>query len=400
MAFVPGHDDDIFVSYPHVDDQPLLDDTKGREQPVGWVATFVTLLSKLLAQKFGRAEAFSVWFDANNLRGNHTVTDEIAARVRRAALFVAILSPGYIASKWCQDEARLFGLTPGDLKRRVFVVHLRGEDIAVPPVLSGRRAYQFWYRDRTNQPRTFGIPRPHRDEVDYFRQIEDLACDLYDQCRVMRDGLTTKPTTGVAVLLAEVTDDLELRRAEVRRYLEAHGVPVLPARSYPLGGSDFVAALDADLARCRLFVQLLGPIGGKRPPDLPDGYCWVQFERAKRRCVPVLQWCSPELDFAAVESRHREILVLPTDQATSLESFSNAQLPTSSCRRLRTRNRAAGSPTGRWSFSTLNCVITSSLPRSVRRLGIEPTGLSHCLTAPRRKCAKTENRTLLNVTQW
>lgn len=78
MAFIPGYDHDIFVSYAHVDDQPFLDNPRGREQPVGWVATLVTLLSKLPAQKFGRAEAFSLWFDANNLRGNHTVTDEIA----------------------------------------------------------------------------------------------------------------------------------------------------------------------------------------------------------------------------------------------------------------------------------------------------------------------------------
>jgi hypothetical protein len=234
----------------------------------------------------------------------------------------------------------LFGLTPGDLKRRVFVVQktLRDEDIAVPPVFDGRRAYQFWYRDRANQPRTFAIPTPHYDELDYFRRIEDLARYLYDQCRVMRGGLARKPTAappeptsvapaaaGSTVLLAEVTDDLEFKRAEVQRYLEAHGVMVFPERTYPLGSADFVAALDADLARSRLFVQLLGAIAGKRPPDLPDGYGWLQIERARRRGVPILQWRSPELDLAAIEwSRHREILELATVQMTSLESFKHA----------------------------------------------------------------------------
>jgi hypothetical protein len=337
MAFIPGYDHDIFVSYAHVDNVFFLDNARGREQPIGWVETLVTLLRKLLAQKFGRAEAFSLWFDANDLRGNHTLTDEIAARVKHAALFLAILSRGYIESRWCQDEARLFGLTPGDLKRRVFVVHtaLRGEEIAVPPVLGGRRGYQFWYCDRTNQVRNFATPAPHPDEVDFFRKIDDLACDLYDQCQVMRDGLTRKPTaapetaTSVApaaaesaVLLAEVTDDLEFKRAEIQRYLEAHGVLVLPERTYPLGSADFVAALDADLARSRLFVQLLGPIAGKRPSDLPGGYCWLQFESARRRGVPILQWRSPDFDLAVIEwSRHREILELASVQASSLESF-------------------------------------------------------------------------------
>jgi hypothetical protein len=330
MAFIPGYDHDIFVSYAHVDDACLLDD-----QPIGWVAKLVELLRKKLAQRFGRPEHFSLWFDTYDLRGNHTVTDEIAARVRGAALFVAVLSPGYVASRWCLEEARLFGLTPGDLRQRVFVVHLSGEDISVPPVLSGRRAYRFWYRDRANQPRIFAIPTPHHDEVDYFRQIEDLACDLYSQCHVMCAGSIKKTievpgraasvlpaVAGSVVLLAEVTDDLEFKRAEVRRYLEAHDVRVLPEQTYPLGSADFSAALDADLAPSQLFVQLLGPIEGKRPRDLPGGYCWLQLESAKRRGVPVLQWRNPELDLSSVEwPRQREILELATVQATSLESF-------------------------------------------------------------------------------
>jgi hypothetical protein len=339
MAFIPGYDHDIFVSYAHVDNAFFFDVPKGREQPSGWVSTLVDNLKKLLAQKFGRADACSLWFDLIDLRGNHTLTDEIATRVNHAALFVAILSRGYIESQWCQDEARLFGLTADDLKRRIFVVHtaLRGGDIAVPPVLGGRRAYQFWYRDRNTQVRNLGMPAPHQDEFDYFRQIDDLACDLYDQCKVMRDERTRTPTAAAAeapaaapsvapsaVLLAEVTDDLELKRAEVRRYLAASDVLVLPEQTYPLGSADFTAALDADLARSRLFVQLLGPLAGKRPSDLPDGYCWLQFESA-RRSVPILQWRSPELDPATIEwSRHREILELTTVRATSLESFKHA----------------------------------------------------------------------------
>jgi hypothetical protein len=336
MAFIPEYDHDIFVSYAHVDNDPF-----GREQPEGWVATLVRLLRKLLDQRFGRTDLCSVWFDTNNLRGNDTVTDEIAARVRRAALFIAILSPGFIESNWCQDEARLFSLMPGDLKRRVFVVETEppGEDLPMSPLLAGRRAYQFWYRDPNNQPRTLARwALPRGDEHDYFRQIEDLARDLHDQCRVMRDGLVRKPTVplvetapvtpaaaGSAVLLAEVTDDLELKRAEIQRYLQAYGLLVLPEQTYPVGSADFVAALDADLVRSRLFVQLLGPIAGNRPTALPEGYGWLQFDRARRHGVPILQWRSTELDLSAVEwPRHREILELASVRATSLESFKHA----------------------------------------------------------------------------
>ena len=284
MAFIPGYNHDIFVSYAHVDNDPF-----GREQPEGWVATLVRLLKKLLDQRFGRPDHCSVWFDTNNLRGNDTVTDEVAARVQRAALFIAILSPGFIKSRWCQDEARLFSLMPGDLKRRVFVVETepRGEDIPVPPVLAGRRAYQFWYRGPNNQPRIlarWALPRD--DEHDYFRQVEDLARDLHDRCLVMRDGLAWEPTATPmetasvvpaaarpAVLLADVTDDLEFKRAEVQRYLEAHGVLVLPERTYPLGLADISHSPRVRCGRGPVNpVETIGRVPARpNPPTRPGG---------------------------------------------------------------------------------------------------------------------------------
>ena len=342
MAFVPEYEHDIFVSYAHVDDQPFVHSAAGAEQSTGWVTTLIRHLKNELAQKIGRADAVSVWFDSYGLRGHHTLVDEIAARLERTAIFVAILSPGYIASQWCQDEARLFAAAAGDLGRRVFVVEKAPlDDGASPPAgLGGRRAYRFWYRDRAEQPRTFAIPTPHPDEVDYYRQIEDLARDLRDQCRAMRGAIGMVPAAATtsadpmggtvaasqaAVLLAEVSDDLEFKRSEVQRYLEQHDVPVLPTLTYPLGRADFEAALDADLASSKFFVQLLGPIAGKRPRDIPDGYGWLQLEVARRRGLQILQWRSPELDLSVIEwTRHRELLELETVQATSLESFKHA----------------------------------------------------------------------------
>lgn len=340
MAFIPGYEHDVFVSYAHVDDQPFIEGGAGLGRSSGWVSTLVRHLKNEMAQKFGRSDAVSVWFDSHNLRGNHRLIDEIAARLERAGIFVAILSPGYIASQWCLDEARLFAQgCGGDPGRRLFVIEkapLDGE--AAPPACAGRRAYRFWYIDRAEQPRTFAIPQPHADEIDYFRQIEDVARDLRDLCRALRGNQANAPAPAASasvglgpgaaeVFLAEVTDDLEFKREEVRRYLEQQNVPVLPELSYPLGRAEFAAALDGDLANSRLFVQLLGPMPGKRPRDVPDGYGWLQLEGARRRGLPILQWRSPDLDLTAIAwPRHRELLELETVQATSLESFKRAIL--------------------------------------------------------------------------
>lgn len=339
MVFVLGYEHDVFISYAHVDDRPF--DAIGPDQSSGWVTTLVRHLENYLAQEIGRAEGFTVWKDKYNLHGNDTLTAEIAAELERTALFVAILSPSYLASRWCRDEARLFTrYFTGELAGRVFVVEKAplDDDAIVPQELSGRRNYRFWYVDSNKQPRTFARPMPQQEEIQYFRQVEDLARDIHRQLRAMAGrpspaapgcgpiGRIANGANGsLAALLAEVTDDLEFRRLEVRRYLEQQGAAVLPEASYPLGRVEFEGALDADLSRSRLFVQLLGPMGGKRPPDVPEGYGWLQIERARRRGVRVLQWRSPDFDPTSIElASHRELLELETVQATSLETFKRA----------------------------------------------------------------------------
>src|SRR6516162_2861568 len=127
---------------------------------------------------------------------------------------------------------------------------------------------------------------------------------------------------GAFVLLAEVTDDLYFKRLEVQRYLEQHGLTVLPEASYPRERAEFTRALEVDLAHSSVFVQLLGPMPGKRSRDVPEGYGSLQLECALRRSCHVLQWRSPELDPACVKlPRHRALLEHETVQATSLETF-------------------------------------------------------------------------------
>jgi hypothetical protein len=344
MAFVPRYKHDIFVSYARADDRPYFEPLSGEEPPVGWVGMLVRQLKNQLGQKIGRGDACEIWFDNHNLRGNHTLTEEITAQLERSAIFLAIVSPGYLASAWCLDELRVFTRRfAAELARRIFIVEKApfDPDEPSPPELGDRRGYRFWYLDQNEQPRTLAVPVPRSDEMRYFRQIEDLARELHGQLKAMRQGLyggvgpapkaTLRPLTGAlaggapAVLLAEVTDDLEFKRLEVQRYLEQHGLKVLPEANYPLGGAEFEAALDADLAQSSLFVQLLGPVPGRRPRGVPDGYGWLQLECALRRGCRVLQWRSPELDPTLVDlPRHRELLERETVQATSLESFKSA----------------------------------------------------------------------------
>ena len=101
MAYVPGYEHDVFVSYAHVDDEPEPGET------TGWVTTLVSSLKSKLASKLGRSDAFSVWMD-HELLGHSSLSRQIIGTLERSATLVVILSPGYVASSWCQREASAF----------------------------------------------------------------------------------------------------------------------------------------------------------------------------------------------------------------------------------------------------------------------------------------------------
>jgi hypothetical protein len=100
MVFNPNLGSDLFISYARVDDEPVFG--------VKWVSTLLQDLRNLLAQKTGRLDAFSIWWDETDLRGNHAVTPEIRTAVQQSATMLLVLSPGYLESQWCRQEKDLF----------------------------------------------------------------------------------------------------------------------------------------------------------------------------------------------------------------------------------------------------------------------------------------------------
>ena len=130
------------------------------------------------------------------------------------------------------------------------------------------------------------------------------------------------PSTGRAIYLAQTTDDLDEEREQVRRYVEQFGIRVLPEVTYPQGGLEFAAAVEADLAHADAFVQLLGRTHAKRPPDVPQGYDRLQFERAITRGLPILQWLRPDIDPQTLtDAQHASLLSGENVMRVGLESF-------------------------------------------------------------------------------
>jgi hypothetical protein len=130
------------------------------------------------------------------------------------------------------------------------------------------------------------------------------------------------PAEGRTVFLAQAPGDLEEERAQVRRYLQQYGATVLPENVYPQGEADFAQALEADLMRAEVFVQLLGSTHAERAADMPSGYDRLQYERAVARGLPVLQWLRPDIDPAAISDPERaQLLAVESVMRMGLEGF-------------------------------------------------------------------------------
>src|SRR4051812_1717257 len=83
---------DAFISYAHLDNQPL------PSQQHGWVTLFHEALKNHLSRLLG--EQAAIWRDPK-LQGNDIFSDEIVDQIRGATVLVSILTPRYLKSEWC-----------------------------------------------------------------------------------------------------------------------------------------------------------------------------------------------------------------------------------------------------------------------------------------------------------
>jgi len=208
----------------------------------------------------------------------------------------------------------------------VFVVELDPLDEAVRPHhLADMKRSRFWSANQTSgTPRPLGHPLL---DAEYYSAVDDLIREIVTELKGLksaepRSAVGTLLTPNSTVFLAEVTDDLEEQRNNVKRYLDQAGIVVLPQNGCSLQPDAFRQVVREGLAKADIFVQLLSALPGKRPPDLPEGYAKCQVQLALSLSKPVLQWRSPALDMAAVQdAAQRMLLDAATVRAEGIEDF-------------------------------------------------------------------------------
>ena len=265
-------DKHLFISYAHIDNQPLTPEQKG------WISRFHATLEALLSMRLGRAA--HIWRD-DKLQGNDVFAEEIVDQFTHTAVLVSVLTPRYLNSEWCTREVREFcksaersGGVVVDNKARVFKVLKAPVDTqeSLPPVVKDVLGYEF-FTVESGAPLELDPAYGEKFAQDYNRKVGILAWDVAQLLKKLEtngngsNGGDPHGTAEATIYLAECSYDRKESREILAGDLRRHGYTVLPDQQLPRDEADYRAEVGRLLARCQLAVHLVGASYGA----VPDG---------------------------------------------------------------------------------------------------------------------------------
>lgn len=280
-----GFEKDLFISYAHIDNQPLSPEQQG------WITRFHMSLEAMLNMRLGgKAE---IWRD-DKLQGIDVFSQEIVAQFPQTAVLVSILTPRYINSEWCTREVKEFcksaqqsGGVVVDNKARIFKVIKTPVDTeeSLPDVMKSVLGYEF-YTLEDETPLELDPAFGEKFAQDFNRKIGKLAFDLAQLLKKLKvdieipgsgptidnnaidEGSDRQSQDKPIVYLAECSLDRREEREILEGDLKRHGYAVLPDQQLPREEEDYVASVKRILENCRLAIHLVGKIYGAVPDGL------------------------------------------------------------------------------------------------------------------------------------
>jgi len=275
--------DDVFISYRQLDNDLRDDDGKG------WIDNFHERFESVLGEALGYAP--EIWRDTR-LQGNSYFAGELLERIKKTAVLISILSPGYLQSGWCLGELREFCkvaeetgglLVNGNM--RVFKIVKTHVDLALhPPEFQKQLGYEFYEMDKlTQRPVAFRQDLGKNRDQRYWSKLDDLAWDVKQVLSKINQRHRIPPVDPVfppeqgTIYLAQTTRDLTDERDQIKRELQNRGYEVLPETELPFVSPNYEEAVRKCVARAKLSVHLIGGSYG----IVPEG--------ASNRSVVLLQ---------------------------------------------------------------------------------------------------------------
>jgi hypothetical protein len=273
MGGRPSFEKHVFISYAHIDNQPLTPDK------LGWVSNFHKSLEAMLSMRLGRHA--EIWRDFK-LSGNDIFANEIVAQFPKTALLISVLTPRYIESDWCTREVREFcdaaGRSGGvvmETRSRVLKVIKTPVDSErnLPPIMNDVLGYPFYIFDDQGTPLELDPAYGQEMGPKYNLKVAKLAWDISQQLKKLSasssgDETNAAPVSSNSVIyLAECSWEHRQAREALEADLRLHGHPILPDRELPRDEAAYVAEVARLLERATLSIHMVGTSYGA----VPDG---------------------------------------------------------------------------------------------------------------------------------
>ncbi|NIM14287.1 MAG: TIR domain-containing protein [Candidatus Aminicenantes bacterium] len=170
-------DYDVFISYSHLDSEPLFKDQEG------WISGFHYTLKSLLGKRLTREPR--IWHD-KVLQGNDKFNDEIVGKLSNTKIFLAVISPCYLQSEWCMKELREFikaaetrgGVHIGNKSRIFKIVKTLVPLDQYPDEIRELLGYEFFLKDDRGRPHECAPDRKAVYYEKYMTELENVAFDI------------------------------------------------------------------------------------------------------------------------------------------------------------------------------------------------------------------------------
>jgi hypothetical protein len=314
MAYVPGYETDIFISYSHTDNDPLIKGT------LGWVSFFEDLLRKRLRVRI-RPEVRI--FRDTKLQLFGEFSEQLTQTISKSAVFMCILSPGYVGSEWCTRELREFLSGQGSNNRIIKVVKTafdgndpNGEVQSLLKKIEHVLESRFYKIDESSELIEDLEPEVRPEHISqFFELVEAIAQNLeklFKQLIVDPQPPHPPPITinedAFTIYLAETTKDLSSKRDEIRTELLQYNCNVLPNEPLPQDGGQLITKISSWLSSADLSVHLIGANYGAVPEEEQRSVPQIQYDVAaalsKQHKLPQLIWMPESLTPADERQQH------------------------------------------------------------------------------------------------
>jgi hypothetical protein len=299
---------DIFISYAHVDNIPVFN------QEQGWIEQFHEDLRILLVQRLGRIDDIRIWWDEKRLDGGTFFDHSIEEGIRRTAVMLCLLSPGYMKSDYCQKELDAFyqkvqdeefGLKVGDRSRLLNVLLYNIPFKKWPAELGGTSGFPFYDSDSEED---WGNPLEVNDPR-FRKQLNDLKETLANVIEEMREPVPP-PLPAFSIYFGDVADSLRTVRKRTIAELEKQGYTVICDVPPPFEKEEHERAVKEKIEGSLLNVHLLDQFPGREiEGEETLWYPQTQVEIGLQTEKPQLIWVPAETNIEIIEEEQYKTFI-------------------------------------------------------------------------------------------